>query len=121
MTRKWLFVFVCPLFLLAASCGPSVTSGGDGGGNDVDNCAAGWGNCDGNDSNGCETDLLNSLDHCGSCPIVCGDTNASPTCQNGQCQMNCVSGYFDCDSTPGTGCEATLGTQNHCSGCNDSF
>jgi hypothetical protein len=45
-------------------------------------CNAGFGNCDGIDANGCETDLATSATHCG----VCGNTClAGVTCVTGMC------------------------------------
>jgi hypothetical protein len=37
----------------------------------VSSCNAGWGNCDGNVSNGCETELRSNPNNCGSCGHVC--------------------------------------------------
>lgn len=34
-------------------------------------CATGWGNCDANLMNGCETDLQSTRTHCGACGRVC--------------------------------------------------
>jgi hypothetical protein len=46
-------------------------------------CAAGFGDCNGNkQSDGCETDLGNSNDHCGSCGNVC---TGGQTCVGGIC------------------------------------
>lgn len=43
-------------------------------------CTAAWGNCDGDDSNGCETSLGDQK-NCGSCGRDCKDTQ----CDTGQC------------------------------------
>jgi hypothetical protein len=45
-------------------------------------CAANWGNCDAVTSNGCETNLLTTKAHCGSCSIAC---NGNKQCNNGVC------------------------------------
>ena len=45
-------------------------------------CASGYGNCDNNPNNGCET-ALNTNANCGSCGNAC--TVAGTSCQNGQC------------------------------------
>ncbi len=44
-------------------------------------CSTGFGNCDSNASNGCETDLRSSNANCGACGNVCAGT-----CVNGACQ-----------------------------------
>jgi hypothetical protein len=43
-------------------------------------CAAGWGDCNGDPSNGCETDLTTTAAHCGACGHAC-----ATTCTNGVC------------------------------------
>lgn len=45
-------------------------------------CGTGYASCDGNDSNGCETNLKTDADHCGSCDTVC-----TGSCVNGACQV----------------------------------
>lgn len=45
-------------------------------------CATGWGSCDGDAQNGCETDLLTSDRSCGSCGNVC---SGGRSCQSGAC------------------------------------
>ena len=44
-------------------------------------CEKGWSDCDGVADNGCEIDLNNDDDHCGSCEMSCGIFN----CSNGNC------------------------------------
>jgi hypothetical protein len=41
------------------------------GGTCILTCNAGWGNCDNDTSNGCETDLQWNADHCGGCDSPC--------------------------------------------------
>jgi hypothetical protein len=82
------------------------------------NCTAGFGNCDNNVTNGCETDLKTDPDHCGSCPKVCNSTNGTPTCTNSVCGINCSPGFGDCDSNAANGCETNLKTDvGHCGTC----
>jgi hypothetical protein len=45
-------------------------------------CNPGWGDCDGNPANGCESDLHTAARNCGACGTVCG---ASSACVNGAC------------------------------------
>jgi hypothetical protein len=49
-------------------------------------CASGWGDCDFDPNNGCETNLMISDGHCGQCGDRC-DTQAGQPCVNGQCAM----------------------------------
>ena len=53
-----------------ATCGHSGTSAA---GTCTVTCAAGWGNCDGDTSNGCETEL-NEDGNCGACGVTCPTT-----------------------------------------------
>ena len=79
-------------------------------------CNAGWGNCDGNAANGCETQLTSDT-HCGGCNAACG-VNDARTCSGGICSLSsCPSGSADCDND-GTTCEQPLNTSAHCGGCN---
>ncbi len=49
-------------------------------------CAPGRGDCDGDSSNGCETDLMINGRHCGSCGNQC-NTAAGQPCISGSCLM----------------------------------
>ena len=71
-------------------------------------CAPGWGNCDGNASNGCET----NLDPSGPWTLVDqGD---------GTCNLACDPGWGNCDGDPSTGCETDLNTSENCGACGAS-
>lgn len=48
----------------------------------VRQCDRGWGNCDGNQRNGCETELTTSADHCGRCGEACA---VDQICLDGAC------------------------------------
>ncbi len=52
----------------------------------VSECSPGWGNCDGDRSNGCETDLTRNAHHCGACGNEC-DVAAGQPCIDGKCFM----------------------------------
>ncbi|TAK32213.1 MAG: hypothetical protein EPO40_03335 [Myxococcaceae bacterium] len=82
-------------------------------------CAAGYGDCDGLASNGCETDLTASAPHCGACGRACALPNATATCTVGACAvMACAAGYADCDRNPANGCEVDTRTDNaSCGAC----
>ncbi|MDX9719879.1 MAG: hypothetical protein RBU37_03965 [Myxococcota bacterium] len=45
-------------------------------------CEGDWENCDGEGANGCEADLMNDADTCGSCETQCGPGGS---CINGEC------------------------------------
>lgn len=82
------------------------------------NCAVGYSSCDGDPSNGCETDTQANLVNCGACGTICGSANGSPTCSSGTCSIACSAGFADCDAQNGNGCEANLNTSpDHCGSC----
>jgi hypothetical protein len=82
-------------------------------------CAEGFGDCDGNASNGCEVDLRTSLSHCGACGRGCSVSNGSPVCGAGVCRVAaCNTDYADCDGSAANGCEVNLlTTTQHCGRC----
>jgi hypothetical protein len=82
-------------------------------------CAAGFGDCDGNAANGCETNTGTSVSHCGACGTVCmGADNATPACAAGRCGFTCAAGFADCDGSAANGCEVnTTNTPSHCGAC----
>jgi hypothetical protein len=65
-------------------------------------CAAGFGDCDGNQDNGCEADLQMAPETCGTCGTRCDHG----TCSVGVCQ--CKTGFGDCDGDPSNGCETSI-------------
>ncbi|MDO9022830.1 MAG: fibrinogen-like YCDxxxxGGGW domain-containing protein [Deltaproteobacteria bacterium] len=82
-------------------------------------CSAGFGDCDGNAPNGCETDTRTSVSHCGACGTACaGAPNAVPACANGACALTCTAGFAECDGNAANGCEVdTRSSATHCGGC----
>src|SRR5262249_32136750 len=85
-------------------------------------CSAGFGNCDGNDANGCETPL-NTVTNCGGCGNTCNQSNSSSALCNGvTCSYTCKPGFADCNSlAPDTdGCETSLGTTANCGACGNA-
>ncbi|TAK29158.1 MAG: hypothetical protein EPO40_12125 [Myxococcaceae bacterium] len=85
----------------------------------VASCAAGFGNCDGNAANGCETSTATTVAHCGACGNACVVANGTPACRAGACAVaSCAAGYGDCDGSYGSGCEAALSTDiANCGAC----
>ena len=83
-------------------------------------CSAGYENCDGNEANGCETQL-NSVTNCGGCGIACSRANATATCGTGSCRIASCNGRFDnCNGTDSDGCETSLQTTSNCQACGSS-
>jgi hypothetical protein len=84
----------------------------------ISSCNAGWGNCDTNPANGCETPV-NTLTNCGSCGVPCSRANATATCSTGTCQISsCNANYGNCDGSDANGCERNLLTNvNYCGNC----
>jgi hypothetical protein len=84
----------------------------------IETCDSLWGNCDGNDGNGCERPL-NTLNDCGWCGSICWRSHATPTCATGNCRIqSCNSLWDDCDWVDSNGCEQSLETLQHCNSCN---
>jgi hypothetical protein len=82
-------------------------------------CESGYGNCDGNAGNGCETSLTTSLTNCGACNNVCRLANATPVCAAGACAIGaCYPGFANCNGTTSDGCEASLQSDTrNCGAC----
>jgi hypothetical protein len=78
-------------------------------------CKSGYGNCDGNVQNGCES-ALTTQTNCGKCAVAC----AKASCAGGICSnKTCPSGYANCSGN-GETCEATLNTSGNCVLCGQS-
>src|SRR5262249_56005655 len=67
----------------------------------------GFADCDGDKTNGCETNVDGSPDHCGSCDVTCSPHHA---CSFGACSVQCLPGFSDCDGDAANGCEVMLAT-----------
>jgi hypothetical protein len=85
----------------------------------VASCAPGYGDCDGDAADGCETDVTSSLAHCGACGATCAaPANAAARCAMGRCGFTCNAGFADCDGDATNGCEAATQTSaTHCGAC----
>lgn len=83
----------------------------------VQSCAAGYGDCDDEPSNGCET-VLNTNQNCGACRKACGLANATASCETSVCKITqCNETFSDCNADPNDGCEADLRAITSCGGC----
>ena len=99
---------------------------------DYASCLNGWGNCDGDRSNGCEYDLWTPTACKSSCSSAPADCTALPhtvnqACVEGRCQYACAAGWGDCDFWLGgggsfaNGCETNLNESNqHCGTCGNA-
>jgi len=85
----------------------------------VDRCTDGFGDCDGDPTNGCEVTLSDTADHCGSCDTACAPGHGSASCALSSCVFGaCDAGYADCDADESNGCEtATTADTGNCGGC----
>ncbi len=85
-------------------------------------CQAGFANCDGDDSNGCEVNIGASLSHCGRCDQRCAPANATAVCSSGSCAYSrCELNFGDCDRTSANGCEVSLtSSAAHCGACGNT-
>lgn len=83
-------------------------------------CQPGFGDCDGNSGNGCETDILTTTAHCGGCNSPCPrlPETIGSTCVNGTCNPICEPLHEDCDGRRENGCEAHLWLDSsNCGAC----
>jgi hypothetical protein len=87
----------------------------------IEACDFGYGDCDGNAANGCETFLIGGdADNCGACGNSCDLPHTQLTlCSGGACQiLTCETGWGNCDSSTANGCETDLsGDPNNCGTC----
>jgi len=75
-------------------------------------CVAGFGNCDGNEANGCETLLESNSAHCGVCGRACV---GGASCVRGAC--TCPSGQIVCGTGTSAVCVDLLSNSAHCGAC----
>lgn len=75
-----------------AACSNAHGSTSCAGGSCAPSCTSGWGSCDNNPSNGCESSLT-TITSCGSCGNVCPNAmaNGSPVCNAGVCGYSCTN------------------------------
>ena len=82
-------------------------------------CNTGFGDCDGDPANGCETNLATSASHCGACMNACpAPPSSTAVCAMGACGFRCEVGRGDCDGDASNGCEVdTFTSLTHCGAC----
>jgi hypothetical protein len=83
-------------------------------------CDAGFGNCDAQSGNGCETPLGN-VTHCNACGNACSNSNGTTSCVGSpgayDCAPVCSANFASCDGDPDDGCETDLTTIFDCGQC----
>jgi hypothetical protein len=84
---------------------------------EVSSCSAGYANCDGSATNGCEIQLSTSTTHCGACATACTNAHGTTSCAASTCNPSCGTGYADCDASRANGCETALDTVSNCGMC----
>ncbi len=83
-------------------------------------CDPGWADCNGLPGDGCERNIRTATD-CGGCGVACAPMNATGTCATGTCAIaSCSTGYGDCNTMPGDGCEADITTPMRCGSCTNA-
>ncbi len=93
---------VCSFPNAAATCAASACALGT--------CNAGWANCDGNATNGCETNTGTSTLNCGACRRACASGQA---CSSGTCVSACPTGTTFCAG----GCINLQSSATNCGAC----
>jgi hypothetical protein len=88
----------------------------------ITRCDPGFGDCDANPANGCETELTENASHCGRCGNACPSVSgAAGVCVSGTCAVpGCAArpGFGDCDMNAANGCEAdVLSDACNCGAC----
>jgi len=88
----------------------------------VGTCAAGFGNCNGIATDGCETNLTNTVSSCGTCGNVCNLPNAVSGCSASACVvLACQTGFADCNGIAADGCEVnTTNSLGNCGICGNT-
>lgn len=83
-------------------------------------CNAGFGNCNNNAGDGCESNFNTNADHCSNCGAACSSNNLDTrTCAGGVCNGTCTSGFGDCNNNKLTdGCETPVSADpDKCGAC----
>ena len=84
-------------------------------------CNVGYANCDSDWTNGCEVNLTNDINNCGSCNTKCTNNHGTTSCVGSQCQPFCnPPTWSDCDGDPSNGCETSLCNDQNCGSCQNS-
>ena len=81
-------------------------------------CSVGWGDCNNDPMDGCETALHVDPANCGMCGTKCVRANAIAGCSDACYIRACNFGYDDCDNNDANGCETSvLSDVKNCGAC----
>jgi len=95
----------------------NATAGCPAGACTVGMCDDGFGDCNADATDGCET-TLDALPDCGACGEMCAIANGTGGCDMGACVVaSCDPGFDDCNGDPADGCETPLNTNADCGVC----
>jgi hypothetical protein len=85
----------------------------------IGSCGPGYADCNGVLADGCETNLANDPNSCGSCGLACSLANATPTCAAGTCNIaTCQQGFANCNGQAADGCEIAIASDVfNCGAC----
>ena len=84
-------------------------------------CDAGWGDCNQDPKDGCETNLHVDARNCTKCGSACVVANAVPACADGCYIAACKFGFDDCNGDPTDGCETpVLSDVKNCGACGNA-
>jgi hypothetical protein len=94
-------------------------SGAGGSGGTAASCLGTAADCDGDTTNGCESNTFSDAKNCGKCGVLCAaGANQDGVCQSSVCKVQCRAGFTDCDGDATNGCEVATGTDvEHCGSC----
>ena len=89
-------------------------------------CHPGWGDCNNDPMDGCETNLRSDAANCTACGMKCDLKNAIVGCSDADmppCYIKaCNFGWDDCNADPKDGCETSvLSDVRNCGGCGGQF
>jgi hypothetical protein len=84
---------------------------------EVGACSMNRVDCDGDVTNGCESNTDVDPKNCGMCGKVCP---TGESCEMGVCGLYCAKGKANCDNDEINGCETPLGTNADCAFCGDT-
>ncbi len=88
-------------------------------------CDANYADCENGAADGCETNVLSNVNHCGGCNMPCTpNPGESASCNNGTCESIPCSGAMACGGSQPCGacsgdqmCDDLLTTTSNCGGC----
>ncbi|RME23622.1 MAG: hypothetical protein D6806_10960 [Deltaproteobacteria bacterium] len=87
-------------------------------------CYSGYGDCNDNPDDGCETNLIGNDSNCGACGVQCAGQvpHGVEKCDVDTCVLTCLdetgtTDYEDCDGDSSNGCETSLWSNESCGGC----